>query len=50
MRTTPLAVWAQNFTDEEIAQAVKEDVSMTHSNPDAFDIETAYCIAIKNLI
>ena len=23
---------------------------MTHSNPDAFDIETAYCIAIKNLI
>ena len=50
MRITPLAVWAQNLTVEELEIVVKEDVSMMHAAKDMWDLVTAYCLAIKTLI
>ena len=50
MKTTPLAVWAQNLSIEELEECVKSDVSMMHSKKTMWDLVTAYCLAIKTLI
>ena len=50
MKTTPLAVWAQNLSLQELEQCVKSDVSMMHSQKVMWDLVTAYCLAIKTLI
>ena len=50
MRATPLAVWAQNLSIEDLEKCVEEDTSLMHSSKDMWDLITAYCIAIKTLI
>ena len=50
MRITPIAVWAQNLTLEELEQVVQQDVSLMHSKTEMWDLCTAYCLAIKSLI
>jgi ADP-ribosylglycohydrolase len=50
MRITPLAVWAQNLSLEEMRECVVKDVSLMHSKSEMWDLCTAYCLAIKVLI
>ena len=50
MRSTPLAVWAQNLSLEELEQTVQADTSLMHSNKAMWDLITAYCLVIKTLI
>ena len=45
-----MAVWGQNLSDEDLEKAVKEDVTLVHSNPLMTELITIYCIAIKVLI
>lgn len=32
MRITPLAVWGHQLSDEQLAQAAREDAQLTHPN------------------
>lgn len=50
MRITPLAVWAQNLSINDLETCVEADVSMMHSQKPMWHIVTSYCIAIKTLI
>ena len=50
MRASPLAVWAQHLTVDELWHAVKSDVTFMHSKVEMTDIVTAYCLAIKLLV
>ena len=50
MRITPLAVWGQNLSDEDLSKAAKEDTTLVHSNPLMSEMISIYCIAIKILI
>ena len=50
MRATPLAVWAQNLSVEDLENCVRQDVSLMHSQKAMWDLVTAYCLAIKTLI
>ena len=46
MKITPIAVWSQNLSIEDLETCVKADVSLMHSKSDMWDICSAYCIAI----
>ena len=50
MRVTPLAVWAQNLGENDLARCVERDSKMTHSKRAMWDVNVAYCLAIKTLI
>jgi ADP-ribosylglycohydrolase len=50
MRITPLAIWAHKLEDHDIDKAVREEVSLTHSNEIAQQAAVCHCICIKNLI
>ena len=50
MKITPLAVWAQNLTEEGVAEAVKKDVEYIHSEDMMTQLVTTYCLAIQYLI
>eukprot|EP00347_Sterkiella_histriomuscorum_P010277 403376918 len=50
MRITPLAVWCQNLSDEELFEAVKLQTQLTHCHPNAVRACQLYCLAIKHLI
>ena len=50
MKITPLAVWAQNLTEQGVSDAVKKDVEIIHSEDLMAQIVTTYCLAIQFLI
>ena len=50
MKITPMAVWAHQLSEEDLAEAVKQDVSFMHSREDMWHLCTAYCIVIGTLI
>ncbi len=50
MRATPLAAWAWNRSDAEIALFAKLDSSLSHPNDSCWQAVAAYCIAIAELI
>ena len=50
MRITPLAVWSRKLNLAELERVIEIDVSMMHSNSAMWNICTAYCIAIRDLL
>ena len=50
MKCTPLAVWCQNLSSEDVINAVKAEVEMIHSNYRVSQFIGGYCLAIKYLI
>lgn len=50
MRATPLAAWAWNRADAEIALFARLDSSLSHPNETCWQAVAAYCIAIAELI
>lgn len=50
MKITPMAVWGQHLTNEDLFKAIVHDVSFMHSRHEMWNLCTAYCIVIKTLI
>lgn len=50
MRITPLAVWVQNLSDEELEKAVRAEVTLTHPAGIPQQAAVIYCLCIKYLL
>ena len=50
MKCTPIAVWCQNLSSEQVSRAVEADTEMIHSNVRVSRNIAGYCLAIKYLL
>ncbi len=50
MRIAPLAVWAASRSRDEVLDAVRADVTLSHPNPSCVDAACAYVLAIASLV
>lgn len=50
LRAAPLAVWGHHLSDEELKDAVTEEVTLTHTNELAIEACVCYTLLIKYLI